>query len=173
MIITVRLPALSNGKTRIQLDCLSALSASSGIDASAKNSCSGSSLILTNGSTAIAGVSDNRRGCAPAQWPRSASGAGKGQFRPRFPQSAQLRLSDNDFSDPATDTYVISAQHFWTGGLETAGPGCFDAVAIARAAGSRNAGYEPHPSCGDYPVTTRNRPKRGARISRKIVAGQR
>jgi len=33
--------------------------------------------------------------------------------------------------DPATDTDIISAQHFWTGGLET------DAVAIARAAGFR------------------------------------
>jgi hypothetical protein len=28
-------------------------------------------------------------------------------------------------------------QHFWAGGLETAGPGCYDAVAIARAAGFR------------------------------------
>ena len=26
---------------------------------------------------------------------------------------------------------------FWTGGLETAGPGCYDAAAIARAAGFR------------------------------------
>ena len=52
-----------------------------------------------------------------------------------FPPSAQLRLSDNDFSGSATDTDIISAQHFWTGGLETAGPGCYDAVAIARAAG--------------------------------------
>jgi hypothetical protein len=30
--------------------------------------------------------------------------------------------------------------------LKTAGPGCYDAVAIARAAGFPNAGYEPHPS---------------------------
>jgi hypothetical protein len=29
-------------------------------------------------------------------------------------------------------TDIISAQHFWTGGLETAGPGRYDAVAIAR-----------------------------------------
>jgi hypothetical protein len=41
------------------------------------------------------------------------------------------------FSDPGTDTDIISAQQFWTGGLETAGPGCYDAVAIARAAGFR------------------------------------
>ena len=27
---------------------------------------------------------------------------------------------------PATDTDLISAQHFWRGGLETAGPGCYD-----------------------------------------------
>ena len=38
---------------------------------------------------------------------------------------------------PATDTDIISAQPFWTGGLETARPGCYDAVAIARAAGFR------------------------------------
>jgi|SRR6516162_5209580 len=37
----------------------------------------------------------------------------------------------------ATDTDIVAAQHFWTGGLETAGPGCYDAVAIARAAGFR------------------------------------
>jgi hypothetical protein len=46
-------------------------------------------------------------------------------------------LSDNDFGDPGTDTGIISAQHFWTDGLETAGPGCHDAVAIARVAGFR------------------------------------
>jgi len=47
-------------------------------------------------------------------------------------------LSDNDFSgSPATDTDIISAQHFSTGALETAGPGCYDVVAIARAAGFR------------------------------------
>ena len=28
-------------------------------------------------------------------------------------------------------------QHFWTGGLETAGPGCYEAVAIARAVGDQ------------------------------------
>ena len=38
---------------------------------------------------------------------------------------------------PAPDTDIISAQQFWTGGLETAGPGCYDAIAIARAAGFR------------------------------------
>jgi hypothetical protein len=38
---------------------------------------------------------------------------------------------------PGTDTDLLSAQHFWTGELETAGPGCYDAVAIARAAGFR------------------------------------
>jgi hypothetical protein len=38
----------------------------------------------------------------------------------------------------------ILAQHFSTGGLETAEPGCYDAVAIART-GFPYAGYEPHP----------------------------
>src|SRR6516162_1638166 len=48
------------------------------------------------------------------------------------------RLTPNRLSYVVrTDTDIISAQHFWTGGLETAGPGCYDAVAIARAAGFR------------------------------------
>src|SRR6516164_1111743 len=41
------------------------------------------------------------------------------------------------FGIPATDTDIVSAQHFWTGGLETAGPSCYDAIAIARTAGFR------------------------------------
>jgi hypothetical protein len=39
--------------------------------------------------------------------------------------------------------------------------------------GFPNAGYEPHPSCGDCPVTARSRPKRAAKISRKIVGESR
>jgi len=58
------------------------------------------------------------------------------------------------------------------GGLETAGPGCYDAVAIARAAGFRVLVMSPHPSCGDCPLTARSRAKRGVKISRKTVAGQ-
>ena len=57
------------------------------------------------------------------------------------------------FGIPATDTDIISAQHFWTGGLETAGSACYDAGAIGRNGGFPNAGYEPHPSCGDCPLT--------------------
>src|SRR5215472_14554061 len=38
--------------------------------------------------------------------------------------------------------------------------------------GFPNAGYEPHPSCGNCPLTSRSRPKRAAKISRKIVVGQ-
>jgi hypothetical protein len=74
------------------------------------------------------------------------------------------------FGIPATDTDIISAQYFWTGGLKTAGPGCYDAVAIARTAGFRMLVMSPHPSCGDCPLTARSRPKRAAKISRKIVA---
>jgi len=96
---------------------------------------------------------------------------GEGQFRSRFPQSAQLRLSDNNFSGSPQPT-PISSQRNTSGraGWKRAGPGCYDAVAIARAAGFPNAGYEPHPSCG--PLAARSRPKRAAKISRKIVAGQ-
>src|SRR6516225_4962371 len=44
----------------------------------------------------------------------------------------------------------------------------------SRSLGRRvpNPGYEPHPSCGDCPLTARSRPKRAAKISRKIIAGQ-
>jgi len=57
-------------------------------------------------------------------------------------------LTDNDFSGfPATDADIISAQHFWTGGLETAGPGCDDALGIARAAGFGVLVKSLHPSC--------------------------
>ena len=31
--------------------------------------------------------------------------------------------------------------------------------------------WGPHPSCGDCPLTARSRPKRAAKISRKIIAG--
>ena len=60
---------------------------------------------------------------------------GKGQFRSRFPNRLSYGCPRTIFRDPGTDTDIISAQHFRTGGLETAGPGCYDAVAIARAAG--------------------------------------
>jgi len=52
-----------------------------------------------------------------------------------FPPSLRYCCPTTIFSITHTD--IISAQHFWTGGLETAGPGCYDAVAIARAAGFR------------------------------------
>jgi hypothetical protein len=61
----------------------------------------------------------------------------KRQFRPRYPQSAQLRLSDNDFSGSRNRHRHHLSATLLTGGLETAGPGCYDAVAIARAAGFR------------------------------------
>jgi hypothetical protein len=94
---------------------------------------------------------------------------GKRQFRYVSTIRSAIVVRQRFFWIPATDTDIISTQHFWTGGLETAGPGCYDAVAIARAAGFRNAGYEPHPSCGDCPLTARSRPKRAVKIFRKIA----
>jgi hypothetical protein len=56
-------------------------------------------------------------------------------------------------------------------GWKPAGPGCYDAVAIARAAGLRMLVMSRIPLCGDCP--NRSEPaKRAAKISRKIVAGQ-
>ena len=57
---------------------------------------------------------------------------------------------------PAIDTDIISAQHFWTGGLETAGPGCYDAVG---AAGFRMLVMSRIPHAAIVPLTTRSRPK--------------
>jgi hypothetical protein len=59
-------------------------------------------------------------------------------------RSSQLhilaRRGPSTYGSPQPNTDIISAQHFWTGGLETAGPGCYDAVAIARAAAFRMLG---------------------------------
>ena len=57
---------------------------------------------------------------------------------------------------PAIDTDIISAQHFWTGGLETAGPGCYDAVG---AAGFRMLVMSRIPHAAIVPLTARSRPK--------------
>jgi hypothetical protein len=54
---------------------------------------------------------------------------------------------------PATDTDIISAQHFWTGRLETGWARLLLAVSIARTAGFRMLVMSPHPSCDDCPLT--------------------
>jgi len=54
--------------------------------------------------------------------------------QPVCPIGSATVVRQRFFWIPATDTDIISAQHFWTGGPETTGPGCYDAVAIARAA---------------------------------------
>ena len=81
----------------------------------------------------------------------------KGQFRSRFPPSAQLRLSGNDFSGSPQPT-PTSSQRNTSGraGWKRLGP-----VVTMRSRslgrGFPNAGYEPHPSCGDCPLTARSR----------------
>src|SRR6516164_10214981 len=47
----------------------------------------------------------------------------KGQFRSRFPHPLSYCCPTTIFRDPRTDPDIISAQHFWPGGLETAGSG--------------------------------------------------
>src|SRR5215472_18065460 len=75
---------------------------------------------------------------------------------------------------PATDTDIISAQHFWTGGLETAGPGCYEAVVIARAAGFRMLvmGRSVMRRLSPSSITAQSGQNRPVKTSRKIVAGQ-
>ena len=62
---------------------------------------------------------------------------GKGQFRSRFHHPLSYCRPTTIFLDPRNRHRHHLRQHFWTGGLETVGPGCYDAVAIARAAGFR------------------------------------
>jgi hypothetical protein len=62
-----------------------------------------------------------------------------------------------------SDTDIISAQHFWTGGLETAGHRLLRCGRDHSGGGFPNAGYEPHPSCDDRSLTARSRPKRAAK----------
>ena len=79
----------------------------------------------------VTGGARERPGCAldrPTWSPVKGSSARVSTIR----SAAVVR--QRFFGIPATDTDIISAQHFWTGGLKTAGPGCYDAVAIARAA---------------------------------------
>ena len=81
---------------------------------------------------------------------------GKGQYRSRFLHiRSGTVVRQRFFGIAATDTDIIAAQHFWTGRLETAGPGCDDAVAIARTVGFRMLVMSPHPSCGDCPLPAR------------------
>ena len=73
-------------------------------------------------------------------------GPDKGQFRLAFPPSAQLRLSDNDFSGcpqptPTSSQRNTSGRAGWNG--------CARLLRCGRdrsGGGFPNAGYEPHPS---------------------------
>ena len=96
--------------------------------------------------------------------------AGKGQFRSRFHHPLSHRCPTTIFRIPAIDTDIISAQHFWTGGVETAGPGCYDAVAIARAAGFRMLVMSRIHHAAIVPLTARSRPKRAAKTPEKPLS---
>src|SRR5215469_2259658 len=74
----------------------------------------------------------------------SGTTAGQKSLLPR-----RRRCPTTIFRDPGTDIDIISAQHFWTGGLKTAGPGCYGCCRDRSGGGFPNAGYEPHPSCDD------------------------
>jgi hypothetical protein len=72
------------------------------------------------------------------------------------------------FLIPATDTDSTSAQHFWTGGPAVV-------TMRSRSLGRRvsECWYEPHPSCGDCPVTARSRPKRAAKYPEESLPDNR
>ena len=61
----------------------------------------------------------------------------KGSSARVSPIRSAIVVRQRFFWIPAPNTDIISAQHFWTGGPETAVPGCYDAIAMARAAGFR------------------------------------
>jgi len=55
-------------------------------------------------------------------------------------------------------------QNFWTGGLENGWARLSRCGRDRSEGGFPNAGYEPHPSCGDRSLTARSRPKEGQTI---------
>ena len=73
------------------------------------------------------------------------------------------------FRDPGTDTDIISAQHYWTGELETAGPGCYDAFAMTWAAGLRMLVMSRIRHATIVSLTARSRPKRAAKHPEKSL----
>jgi len=73
--------------------------------------------------------------------------------RPKYPEKS---LSST-YGSPQPTATSSQRNTSGRGGLETAGPGCYDAVAIARTAGFRMLVMSPHPSCGD---SARSRPKK-------------
>ena len=98
--------------------------------------------------------------------------SGKRQFRSRFHHPLSYGCPTTIFRDPRN-----RHRHHLSATLLDGRAGNGWARLLRRGrdrSGGRfpNAGYEPHPSCGDCPLTARSRPKRAATISRKIVAGQ-
>src|SRR6202008_4501030 len=57
------------------------------------------------------------------------------------------------FGDPRNRHRHHLSATLLDGGLETAGPSCYDGR-DRLGGGFPNAGYEPHPSCGDCPLTS-------------------
>jgi hypothetical protein len=109
--------------------------------------------------------SSRRSHCAGLALNRPSWSPIKGSSASVCPHRLSYRCPTTIFLDPR-DTDIISAQHFWTGGPETTGPGCYDAVAIARAAVSERwlcAGFRTPEMMRPH---ARSRPK----VSRKIVA---
>jgi hypothetical protein len=93
-------------------------------------------LVASSTGRAATSLSSNERSCHPFGRPgcalnRPTWSPVKGSSARVSPNRLSYGCPTTIFGDPTTDTDIISAQHFWTGGLETAGPGCYDAVAIA------------------------------------------
>src|SRR6516162_3647086 len=75
---------------------------------------------------ALAGGFDNRTIGSPA------SDSIKGSFARVSTIRLAIVVRQRFFGIPATDTDIISAQHCWTGGLETAGPAGYEPASVMR-----------------------------------------
>ena len=107
----------------------------------------------TAGSTEL-----QRRKRRPA-WLRPDLVPGKGQFRSRFHHPLSYCCPTTIFGIPATDTDIISGNTSGRAGWN----GWARLLRCGRdrsGGGFPNAGYEPHPSCGDCPLTARSRAKK-------------
>ena len=110
-----------------------------------------------------------RPGCAlnkPTWSPIKGSSASVSTIRSGYCCSATI------FRDPRNRHRHHLSKRFWTGGLETAAPGCYDAVAIARAPGFRVLVMKPASVMRRLSLNRSEPAKKSGQISRKIVAGQ-
>ena len=104
-----------------------------------------------------------RRGrAAPRGWLRPKQTdlvPGKGQFRKRFPHPPSYCCPTTILLDPRNRHRHHLSATLLDGRAENGWARLLRCGRDRSGGGFPNAGYEPHPSCGDCPLTARSRPK--------------